>query len=48
MAEVMSGEHMPAKLHAGVIIVEVGRAGIRVAGSVDSENLRLVLERVAR
>lgn len=48
IAEVMSGEHMPPKLHAGVIMVEVGRARIRIEGSVDSENLRLVLERVGR
>ena len=32
IAEVMSGEHMPAKLHAGVIMVEVGRARIRSWG----------------
>ena len=48
IAEVMSGEPMPAKLHAGVILVEVGRARIRIEGSVDPENLRLVLERVGR
>jgi len=48
IAEVMSGEPMPAKLHAGVILIEVGRARIRIEGSVDPENLRLVLERVGR
>ena len=48
IAEVMSGEHLPAKLHAGVIMVEVGRARIRIEGSVDPENLRLVLERMGR
>jgi transposase len=48
IAEVMSGDPLPAKLHAGVIMVEVGRARIRIEGSVDSENLRLVLERVGR
>jgi transposase len=48
IAEVMSGEHLPAKLHSGVIMVEVGRARIRIEGSVDPENLRLVLERMGR
>ena len=48
ISEVVSGEHMPAKLHAGVIMIEVGRARIRIEGSVDPENLRLVLERVGR
>jgi len=48
IAEVVSGEQMPPKLHAGMIMVEVGRARIRIEGSVDPENLRLVLERVGR
>ena len=48
VAEVVSAEAPPAKFHAGVIVVEVGRARIRIEGSVDAENLRLVLERVAR
>jgi len=48
VAEVMSSEPPPAKLYAGVIVVEVGRARIRIEGSVDSENLRLILERVGR
>ena len=48
IAEVMSGEQLPAKLHAGVILVEVGRVRIRIEGSVDPENLRLVLAQVAR
>ena len=48
IAEVMSGEQMPPKLCAGVIMVEVGRARVRIEGSVDPENLRLVLERVGR
>jgi transposase len=48
IAEVVSGEQMPPKLHAGVIMVEMGRARIRIEGSVDPENLRLVLERVGR
>ena len=48
IAEVMSDERPPAKLCAGVIVVEVGRARIRVEGVVDAEALRLVLERVGR
>lgn len=48
IAEVMSDERPPAKLCAGVIVVEVGRARIRIEGSVDAEALRLVLERVGR
>ena len=48
VAEVVSSEPPLAKLYAGVIVVEVGRARIRIEGSVDSENLRLILERVGR
>jgi transposase len=48
IAEVVSEERPPAKLCAGVIVVEVGRARIRVEGSVDAEALRLILERVGR
>jgi transposase len=48
MAEVVSGEQAPAKLYGGVIVVEVGRTRIRVEGTVDADNLRVILERVAR
>ena len=48
IAEVVSDDRPPAKLRAGVIVVEVGRARIRVEGSVDAEALRLILERVGR
>jgi len=48
VAAVVSAEQSPAKLYGGVIVVEVGRARIRIEGSVDAENLRLVLDRVAR
>jgi transposase len=48
IAEVVNEERPPVKLCAGVIVVEVGRARIRVEGSVDAEALRLVLERVGR
>jgi len=48
IAEVVSSEQPLAKLCAGVIVVEVGRARIRIEGSVDAESLRLILERVSR
>jgi transposase len=48
IAEVMRNDPPPAKLYSGVIVVEVGRARIRIEGAVDAENLRLVLERVSR
>ena len=48
IAEVLSSEPPPAKLHSGVIMVEIGGARIRIEGSVDIENLRVVLERVGR
>ena len=48
IAEVVSEERTAAKLCAGVILLEVGRARIRIEGSVDAEALRLVLERVGR
>src|ERR1700756_4094706 len=44
IAEVVSREQPPAKLCAGMIVVELGRARIRIEGSVDPENLRLILE----
>ena len=48
IAEVVGGEQPPVKVRCGVIVVELGRARIRIEGSVDPENLRLVLERVGR
>ena len=48
IAEVVSVEQSPARVCGGVIVVEVGRARIRIEGSVDAESLRLVLERVGR
>jgi transposase len=47
IAEVVS-EQAPTKFYAGVIVVEIGRARIRIEGSVDADNLRLILERVGR
>src|SRR5436305_14976767 len=37
ITEVISEERPPAKLCAGAIVVEVGRARIRIEGSVDAE-----------
>ena len=48
ITEIVSDDRPPGKLCAGVIVVEVGRARIRVEGSVDAEALRLILERVGR
>jgi transposase len=49
ITEVVNSEPAPAKLYAGgVIVVELGRARIRIEGTVDADNLRLVLERVGR
>jgi transposase len=48
ITEVMRNDQPPAKLYSGVIVMEVGRARIRIEGPVDAENLRLVLERVGR
>ena len=48
VAEVVSNDPPPARLYSGVIVVEVGRARIRIEGPVDSDNLRVVLERVGR
>jgi transposase len=48
IAEVIGDERPPARSCTGTILVEVGRARIRIDGSVDTEALRLVLERVGR
>src|SRR4051794_35892902 len=48
VAEVVSEDRPPARLCAGVIVLEVGRARLRIEGTVDAEALRLVLERVGR
>jgi hypothetical protein len=41
IAEVVNDERPPTRVCAGVIVVEVGRARIRIEGAVDAENLRL-------
>jgi transposase len=48
VAEMVNAEQTPAKRSAGSIVVELGRARIRIEGAVDAESLRLVLESVAR
>jgi len=48
ITEVVSDDRPPAKLCAGVIVVELGRARVRVEGSVDADALRLILERIGR
>ena len=48
ISEVVSGEQTPPRLYAGSIVVEVDRARIRIEGTVDADNLRLILERVGR
>lgn len=48
ISEVVSGEQSPTKFYGGVIVVELGRARIRVEGAVDADNLRLILERLGR
>ena len=48
ITEAVSIDQSPAKLYAGSIVVELGRARIRVEGVVDAESLRIILERVAR
>jgi hypothetical protein len=48
ISEVVSGEPGPTKFYAGVIMVELGRARIRIEGAVDTDSLRLILERLGR
>jgi transposase len=48
ISELVSGEQAPTKFYAGVIVVELGRARIRVEGAVGADSLRLILERVGR
>ena len=48
ISEVMSGEQAATKFYVGVIVVEIGRARIRIEGAVDTDSLRLILERVGR
>src|SRR3954468_20342707 len=40
IADVVDVGQLPAKLYSGVIVVELGKARIRIEGAVDAENLR--------
>ncbi len=48
VAETIGGEHRPARPYSGAIHLELGRARVRLEGSVDPENLRVVLEHLGR
>jgi len=48
VTEVVQAEQPPAKLPMGSIVVELGRARIRIEGMADADSLRLILESVAR
>src|ERR1700727_97868 len=48
ISEAVSGEQAPTKFYAGVIVVNPGRARIRVEGAAEADSLRLLLERVGR
>jgi transposase len=47
LAEVVN-EDNPAKSYTGMIQIEFGRVRVRVEGSVDPENLRVILESLGR
>jgi transposase len=47
ITEVVQAEQPPAKSPLGSILVEIGKARIRIEGIVDTESLRLVLEAMA-
>ena len=48
IAEVIEDKSRPVRQHSGVIRIELGRTRIRVEGSVDPENLRMVLGQLGR
>jgi transposase len=48
ISEVVSGEAAPAKFYTGAIVVELGKARIRVEGAVDADSLKIILERLGR
>lgn len=47
LAEVVGGNG-PARSYSGAIHIEIGRARMRVEGSADPENLRVILEHLSR
>jgi transposase len=48
ITEVLKEEHRPTRLCSGAIHIELGRARLRVEGSVDPDSLRLILEHLGR
>jgi transposase len=48
ITEVVSEAPSPSKACSGTIHIELGRTRIRVEGSVDTENLRIILEHLGR
>jgi transposase len=48
VTEVAQAEQAPARPCSGAIHIEVGRARVRVEGSVDCDSLRLILELLSR
>jgi transposase len=48
IAEAVSDERGAARPYPGAIHLEVGRARVRVEGSVDPDSLRLILEQLGR
>ena len=47
LAEAIS-ENSPARTYSGTIHIELGRVRVRVEGSADPENLRVILEHLSR
>ena len=43
-----SAEAMPTRLYSGVIQIELGRARLRIEGSVDPDTLGTILEQLGR
>lgn len=43
-----SGEARPAHLYSGAIQIELGRARLRIEGSVDPDTLRSILQQLSR
>ena len=48
VAEVVAAQHNSVRSCSGTIQLEVGRARVRLEGSVDPESLRLILEHLGR
>lgn len=48
LSDVVEDQHRPVRCYSGSIQVELGRARIRIEGSVDPENLRVLLGHLGR